>query len=760
MNNIRTMITIIQSKSYIMKRLLFLFCAVIPTMTFAINPMCSAVETSMESLQGKCFQQSYNHSSAKPAGLNAADDEAIVIDGMAFLQTSDTTMAVTSYTVDGSNRYFGDIVIPADVTYKEHSFKVTSIGESAFAESDVANVSIPKTVKTIGNSAFNWCSKLESVTIPDGVTTIGNCAFSGCEKITSITFPNSVTSMGFGVFDGCSGITSFSVPEKITLINDNMFRYCSNLTNVTIPEGVKRIGSKVFQDCSSLPSITIPSTTDSLGINVFDNCTALKEINVNESNGRYCSIDGVLCNKAKNTLIAFPCGKTSSYTVPESIDTIESSAFAWCTSLTAITLPSGLLSIGDFAFDGCGLENVEIPGKVSAFGNGAFADCSSLKKVTIDNGVKKVGISAFNYCAALEEVNIPASVDSIGDNAFNGCSQLSKVSIEKGVSVIGTSAFDGCSALAEITLPVKKIGKYAFHSCYALAKVNMTDDVEAIGESAFESCTGLTSIVIPEKVNVIPDAMLSGCNQLNDISLHEGITSIGQWAFKETNISKLQIPNSVKTISAGAFSSCAELSSVSLPETIDTISDYAFMTCKKLSSIVIPSKVKYIGASSFTDCESIERFTVPSSVETVGEYAFSGCLALKSMTCLGTTPPSCPANAFDFAIVSKDTLYVPKDTKDIYATSEGWNQFIYFQETGTSDAINNMDKGGCRISADNNAIRIENCCDHNVCVSIYSNDGTIIYNGVATKGNNIIPVKGNSMFIIKCDGNIVKVLIK
>ena len=178
---------------------------------------------------------------------------------------------------------------------------VTSIGYFTFSGCGLTSITIPNSITSIGDNAFERCINLTSVTIPDSVTSIGNFAFFGCNSLASISIPNSVTSIGGDAFcncislksitigngltsiggcSGCSSLTSVTIGNSVTSIRGKAFENCSSLADVTIPNSVTSIGDGAFRNCSSLTSVTIPNNVTSIGQTVFYNCINLTEVSV------------------------------------------------------------------------------------------------------------------------------------------------------------------------------------------------------------------------------------------------------------------------------------------------------------------------------------------------------------------------------------------------------------------------------------------------------------------------------------------------
>lgn len=157
---------------------------------------------------------------------------------------------------------------------------VTTIGNSAFEGcSKVTSVSLPKTLTRIGGYAFDHCSSLKELSIPDGVTSIGGYAFSCC-TFESIKLPSGLKSLGVGAFAYCAHLKEISIPNGVKSLEVETFQYCTSLENVELPNGMTSIGGSAFTGCKAITSIVIPDSVTSIGEYAFEYCLALKEIHL------------------------------------------------------------------------------------------------------------------------------------------------------------------------------------------------------------------------------------------------------------------------------------------------------------------------------------------------------------------------------------------------------------------------------------------------------------------------------------------------
>ena len=178
-----------------------------------------------------------------------------------------------------SGWYSGEVVIPESVEHEGSAYSVTSIGDRAFEYcSRLTSVTIPNSVTSIGDRAFYECSGLTSVTIPNSVTSIGDEAFYYCSGLTSVTIGSGVESIGGLAFYYCSGLTSVTIPNSVTSIGPQAFEYCSGLTSVTIPNSVTSIEGSAFSGCSGLTSVTIGSGVESIWTEAFSDCSEILDV--------------------------------------------------------------------------------------------------------------------------------------------------------------------------------------------------------------------------------------------------------------------------------------------------------------------------------------------------------------------------------------------------------------------------------------------------------------------------------------------------
>jgi len=212
------------------------------------------------------------------------------------------------------------------------------------------------------------------------------------------------------------------------------FDGCTGLVSVIIPDTVEEIGLSAFIGCTGLRSFFIPAAVAHpyrmliCGLDTFSGCNALTAIDVAYENAVYASVDGVMFNKAKTTLIKYPQGKQGVYIIPDGVRGIAKNAFNRCAGLTEVVIPNSVKYIGESAFEGCaGLTAVELPGSVCKIGNRAFYGCSGLTSLDISRVECMIGDCVFAGCSKLTSVVITRR--AFGYSAFSGCDALTTINI-------------------------------------------------------------------------------------------------------------------------------------------------------------------------------------------------------------------------------------------------------------------------------------------------------------------------------------------
>ena len=267
----------------------------------------------------------------------------------------------------------------------------------------LTSVTIPSTVTSIGPMAFSGCEALASLTLPSALTSIGESALSGCKSLAALTIPAGVTAIPAQLCNECRGLGAVTFGGSVTTIGDNAFHNCAALT-VCIPPGtVSSLGAGAFSGCSSLTSIALGSSLASIGDGAFRGCETLANITVAAGNPVYASLNGVLFNAAKTTLILCPPAKAGAYAIPASVTSLGAGAFAHCSGLTGITLPSGLTAIPDDAFYyATGLTAAPLTANVTSIGAWACAGLKSLTSITLPASAASLGDDAFHSASALK----------------------------------------------------------------------------------------------------------------------------------------------------------------------------------------------------------------------------------------------------------------------------------------------------------------------------------------------------------------------
>ena len=394
------------------------------------------------------------------------------------------------------------------------------------------------------------------------VEKIGNSAFYCNKNLNIITIPNAVKEIGDSTFWGCNSLKRITIPSTVKEIGDYAFLGCTNLVTVEGGNNLEKIGSRVFDGCLQLRSITLSSSIKKCGGRIFAECKNLQT--VGPLNGDY------------NIKLGFT-------------ETIPTGLFN-DSEILKVTLPDTIKTIEDGAFDECeSLKDIELSLELREIKSCTFYECRSLENIIIPNKVKKIGSQAFEICSNLKRITIPNTVEEIGDYAFLGCTNLVTVEGGNNLEKIGSRVFDGCLQLRSITL---------------------SSSIKKCGGRIFAECKNLQTV-----------GPLNG-----DYNIKLGFTeTIPTGLFNDSEILKVTLPDTIKTIEDGAFDECESLKDIELSLELREIKSCTFYECRSLENIIIPNKVKKIGSQAFEICSNLKRITIPNTVEEIGDYAFSDC---------------------------------------------------------------------------------------------------------------------------------------
>jgi len=358
--------------------------------------------------------------------------------------------------------------------------------------------------------------KAGSYKIPDGIEIVGDAAFQS-SIISEVTLPNSVTSIGSGAFYACVDLTSAPIPNSVTSIGVNAFRYCRSLTSVTIPENVTSIGGGPFAACSSLTSIEVESTNPS-----------------------YMSKDGVLFDKEETTLIQCPAGKSGRYTIPNGVTTIEDwMAFYQCASLTSVTIPESVTSIGGFFHCG-GLKTVlvnqsqPLPADAGSF----FATPVSDIRLLVPRGSKSLYETAPGWEDFGNIVEFPRWQRA---NSYPNTLTITAVvdldEIELQSDHLEIAAFSGDECRGSVM--VQKYPEFSEHLFVGFLTVQGTED-EEITLRVFNYETGKEYNAINEAITFSADAIYGNPDEPYIINITDQVTqqiSLDEgWTWFSTNV--------------------------------------------------------------------------------------------------------------------------------------------------------------------------------------------------------------------------------
>ena len=388
--------------------------------------------------------------------------------------------------------------------------------------------------------------------------------------------------------------------------------------------------------------------------------------------------DGVLTNykgtggavtipSGKVTAIAdqafYGCGSITSLTIPQGVKTIGKQAFTNCSGMTSVAIPASVTSIGELCFDGCSkLQTITVSSGSADFSSDGgvlfnddktvlirYPEGKSATSYTVPSSVTIIGKSAFSRCLSLTRVALPSSLKLIRDNAFYEDINIISLTIPSTVTSIGSNAFRSTGGLKTLTLEAKKpsFGSYAFKNT-GIIRILYAGDTTQWADANMSDVFGSSAKVYYNMTGfqVEDDVLVSYTGSAESVSVPGFIVRIDDKAFRDRNSMKsITLPTSLQYIDQSAFDGCTSLARITIPSSVISIEKWAFDNCTSLARISVATDNKNYSASGgvlYNKNKSVllrcppaiegDSFTVPSTVTKIGDSAFSVCKGLKHVT--------------------------------------------------------------------------------------------------------------------------------
>ena len=498
------------------------------------------------------------HSSQVAMENWAFTNDIYTIDGLRYCL--DETNGLAKFAGFNKSTDITTLVIPSTVRKDGKTYAVVDYESgnnqngyyNSYRQEKLVSISLPKTIRYIGNYAFAALPSMQYIEIPENVTTMGNSIFYDSNNLKTIKI-NAVAPPMVGSFSGTDKRKVY-VPDRSL----HAYRLATPWNNCVLVGGE---GTSV-----SIAHVA----AGELGHVILDEATYLQEVN------KLTVVSGNLNNDDWNTL------KSMTNLVELDISgmavtSIPSSAFSNKWGLEKIVLPKKLEAIGNSAFNGTGIKEIELPESLTTLDSHAFANCTSLVGIKIPDKITKISSGSFKGCSNLQSVNFPSALTSIGYESFYE-TDLREIDIPASVEIINGDAF--CRNTN-------------------LKKVTFNEGLVKIEYDSFLGCESIESIVCPSTLRTIDRSGFQGCKNLKQISLNEGLVSINSYA----------------------FSGCTGLTDIVLPSTLEDCKEYAFSGCGNIKTIearsVLPPTTDGSCPLSSVDLTGVTLY-VPSW--SVGEY--------------------------------------------------------------------------------------------------------------------------------------------
>ena len=431
-------------------------------------------------------------------------------------------------------------------------------------------------------------------------------------SVEVIEFPATVTSIPVtGLIDG-----RFFALKEIVVEKGN--KYYKTIDGVLYNADVTEL---LFCPNGYKGKLTIPATVKSIYPDALTHANGITGFEFENGNTAFCYENGILYSADKKRLIKAMDVK-GDFVVPDSVETIDASAFAGFDDLKSVKISKNVTSIAYATFFDCeSLTEVQLPENLEKIGVSAFERCTSMKSIDLGNTLKEIGNSAF-YRSGLESVTLPDSLETCGHSAFAVCENIESIDFGKGLSIIGSSMFYNDVSIKNVTFPanIKEISGSAFAHT-GIENLVIPDTVTFVGDYAFGSCDNLKTVVVGDGAISIKRAF-ANCNSLVSAKVGANVKTMEQAFTNCSSLETVEFAEGFNGYMYRAFEGCVKLKDVDFPSTVTDITYWAFVGCESLESVELPENLESIGYEAFIDCTSLDEIKLPDSLQSVGDGAF------------------------------------------------------------------------------------------------------------------------------------------
>ena len=332
------------------------------------------------------------------------------------------------------------------------------------------------------------------------------------------------------------------------------------------------------------------------------------------------------------------------YYLNKPVTRIANKAFRKKTSIKKVTFGANVREIGENAFDSCvDLESIVFSNGLKSMEKNAFKSCKKLQSVSFPDSLKVIPEFAFDSCASLRSIDFGKGVEAIGEQAFSKCSELTSLLLPNSLQTIDKYAFWGCSLLENVSFGsgLLQIGENAFFQCSLLTDLQFSPEssLQTIGPYAFTE-TGIEILVLPEGLVSIDEYAFSRATALKAVDLPNTLMDLGMHAFSGTPYFQKQVDDEedfiyiddwLVQVSKSLWETISVIDVNTLKPLTAGIAEQVFMGAPKLGRLTLAKSIRVVGASAFAYCESLWKIATEGLVE-IGNYAFYSCPKLQQLS--------------------------------------------------------------------------------------------------------------------------------